>query len=120
LKASEPLMSAPLPKSAAKNSGLVKGFPAPLMGPTKGSQVISSSIATEGDTAQITLVAVTGTDDADTVAHYEKLWSDLGLQRVTTADGNLAYSGPHESMTLATQRSGTGNRYTISGVFHTK
>jgi hypothetical protein len=120
LKTTAPLMEAPLPKSGTKNGGLVTGFPTKLMGPGKGSQVLTTSIATEGTTAQITLVAITSANDAETFAHYESLWSELGLQRVASEGGGLTFTGPHESMTLATEKSGTGNRYTIYGVFRTK
>lgn len=120
LKKPEPLMKAPLPASGAKSDGLVKGFPRRVLGPMKGSTVISTSIATDGSHSQITLIAVTAKSEEDLAAHYGAVWADLGLQPSETSDGTLQYTGPYESVTLSTQPSGTGNRYTIFGSFRTE
>ena len=115
-----PLVSAPLPKTASKNNGLVPGFPKQVMGPATKSTVLSSSIATEKTTMQVSLVATTTTAQNDVQKHYEKLWASLGLRRGTAADGTLTYVGAHESVALSFGTTGTGNRYTIYGVFRTK
>ncbi|MFE6735670.1 hypothetical protein [Microbacterium sp. NPDC057650] len=120
LKQPDPLISAPLPKTAAKNGALVNGFPSSVLGPMKGSTVISSSIATEGKHMQVTLIAVAPKAEKDIAAHYGKLWADFGLQRGTTADGALQYTGAFESVTLAVEPSGTGNRFTLFGTFRVK
>jgi hypothetical protein len=115
-----PLVPGPLPRSAARTGGLVAGYPSRVMGPAVTSPVVSSSIATQGTTMQVTLVAVySGSRDTIT-AHYETLWASLGMRRGLTSDGTLVYAGAHESVTLAFGSSGTGNRYTIYGVFRTK
>jgi hypothetical protein len=115
-----PLVSAPLPASGTKSDGLVKGFPTKIMGPAPKSTVISSSIASQGTSMQVTLVA-RSTASADSVrAHYEKLWASLGLRAGLDANGSPAYSGAHESITVTADKTGTGTRYTIYGVFRTK
>jgi len=115
-----PLVTAPLPKPASRQGGLVKGYPTRVMGPVAASDVVSSSVATQGSTMQATLVAVAATSPKDITAHYATLWSSLGLRRSTTNDGTVVYTGAHESVTLAFASAGTGNRYTIYGVFRTK
>jgi len=115
-----PLVPAPLPKSAAAEGGLVAGFPSDLMGPVKGSDVVSSSIATEGATMQVSLVARSDASAKDLRSHYDELWASLGLKEASPTDGNLSYTGAHESLTLAVEKTGTGNRYSIFGVFRTK
>lgn len=114
-----PLISAPLPKSSSEQGALVAGFPTKIMGPIKGSDVLSSSIATQGATMQVTLVARTDASQKKIRAHYEKLWASLGLAENSTG-GNVAYVGPYESLTLAVQSTGTGIQYSIFGVFRTK
>ncbi|QAY59983.1 hypothetical protein ET475_08230 [Microbacterium protaetiae] len=115
-----PLVSAPLPKTASKNNGLVSGYPEKVMGPATKSTVLSSSIATEKTTMQVSLVATTTASQASVQKHYEELWGSLGLRRGTAADGTITYVGAHESVALSFGTTGTGNRYTIYGVFRTK
>ncbi len=115
-----PLVKAPLPKPATRTGGLVSGFPTNVVGPAAKSTVLSSSIATQKTTMQVSLVA-TSTTSQDTVQkHYEKLWASLGLQQGITSDGTVLYTGAHESVALSFGSSGTGTRYTIYGVFRTK
>jgi len=115
-----PLVAAPLPKTASKTNGIVKGFPKDIMGPAAKSTVLSSSVATEKTTMQVSLVATTTESQKSVQKHYEKLWSSLGLRAGTASDGTITYVGPHESLALSFGTTGTGNRYTIYGVFRTK
>lgn len=115
-----PLVPGPLPTSAARTGGLVTGFPSRVMGPAATSPVVSSSVATQGTTMQVTLVAVYNGSRDTITRHYESLWTSLGMRRGLTSDGTLVYTGAHESVTLAFGASGTGNRYTLYGVFRTK
>jgi len=115
-----PLVSAPLPKTASKNNGMVKGFPTDIMGPAAKSTVLSSSVATEKATMQASLVATTTSSQNAVRKHYEKLWASLGLRRGTASDATVTYAGAHESVALSFGMTGTGNRYTIYGVFRTK
>lgn len=120
LKKADPLMKAPLPASATSDAGLVTGFPRQILGPIKGSTVMSSSIATEGTHTQITLIAVTTKAQDDIAAHFSALWAELGLKPSATSNGTVQYTGAHESTTLAVEPSGTGNRYTLYGSFRTE
>ena len=115
-----PLIAGPLPKTASKTNGIVKGFPKDIMGPAAKSTVLSSSVATEKTTMQVSLVATTTESQKSVQKHYEKLWSSLGLHAGTAADGTITYVGAHESLALSFGTTGTGNRYTIYGVFRTK
>lgn len=115
-----PLVESPLPASASKNGALVDSFPKSIMAPAEDSDILSSSIATEGDRMQVSLVAVSATSPAELSDHYARLWADLGLQHDTTTDGSLRYTGAYESLTFAVEPSGTGNRYTVFGTFRTK
>ncbi len=69
---------------------------------------------------QVDLVALTPATPDEIRAHYSELWRSLDLQERSTADGTVTFIGPHESMTLAVEASGTGNRYTIHAVFRTE
>lgn len=119
-KAVKPLVQAPLPESASRNGGLVKGFPVDLAGPLASGSVLFTSIAVQGSVMQVDLVASTGAAPDEIRAHYRDLWGSLGLQTRDTSDGTVAYSGPHESVTLAVGSSGTANSYSIHGVFRTE
>lgn len=116
----KPLIQAPLPKSDARTGDLVTGFPVKIAGPVKGATVLSSAIAGENSVMQVDLVAVTATSPEKLRAHYRDLWSSLGLQERTSTDGTVTFIGPYESLTLVIGSSGTGNRYTIHGVFRTE
>lgn len=116
----KPLISSPLPDSAARAGGLVAGFPDAIVGPMDGSDVVSSSIATQGTVMQVDLEAATPAAADDIRTHYRKLWKSHGLQEQATSDGTVTCLGPYESMTLAVESSGTGNRYLIHAVFRTE
>lgn len=122
LPVATPLVSAPLPESATANRKLVGGFPAKIMGPAPDSDIVSSAIATEGSTMQVTLVARTDASPESIVAHYRDVWAQLGLIDQGTTNGNgAAYASPHTSLTLAfSPESGTGTVYTILGSFRTE
>ncbi|KJL43798.1 MULTISPECIES: hypothetical protein [Microbacterium] len=120
LPTSSPLVSDPLPASGSASGELVKGFPVDLMGPVPDSQVLESSISTEGSTMQVSLVARTDAADDDVRAHYRELWADLGLTDTSGGDGSITYSDAFSSLSLAfSESSGTGTVYMIYGVFRT-
>lgn len=118
-EASDPLVTAPLPSSASAQGSLVEGFPADIMGPTADSDVVSSSIATEDDTMQVTLVARTDRPEEDVRAHFRSVWTSLGLAADPNDQGaSLAFGDGANSLSLAfAAASGTGTVYTIYGVF---
>ena len=115
-----PLAAAPLPASTARRGGLVKGFPARLMAPIGSSHVVSSSIASQGTTMQVTMVAVSTASRAAITKHYEQLWTSLGLRPGAAGHGAIAYVGGHASLTLTFGASGTGDQYSLYAVFRTK
>jgi hypothetical protein len=91
------------------------------MGPAPASDVLESSIATEGSTMQVTLVARTDSPADDVRAHYRGLWSQLGLmESAGAAPGDVTFSNAHSSLSLAfASASGTGTVYMIYGVLRT-
>lgn len=115
------LVEAPLPATAAAEGSLVKGFPELAAGPSGGSDVLNSSIASEGDTMQVTLVARTDASADDVRAHYRDTWSRLGLTETASTDGTATTFGDtYTSLSLAfTPASGTGTVYVIYGVLRT-
>jgi hypothetical protein len=117
----KPLVKAPLPASASANGRLVKGFPTAIMGPAPESDILSSSIATQGDTMQVTLVARTDASEKEVTEHYRALWSKLGLTEAASSAGSadLAYSDQYSSLSLAFTTAGTGTVYQVFGVLRT-
>ncbi|HWI32150.1 MAG TPA: hypothetical protein VNT50_11715 [Microbacterium sp.] len=119
LAPAEPLIAAPFPASASSDNELVAGFPADIMGPMPGSDVLNSSIAAEGDTMQVALVARTNASQEEIQAHFRAAWASLGLSAAAegSAEG-VSYAGPYESLALSfSPSSGTGTVYAIYGVF---
>lgn len=116
-----PLIEPPLPSSASGESTLVDGFPSEIMGPIDGGDVVQNSIATEGETMQVTIVVRTDASKDDISTHYGELWASLGLApQPAGEDGSLSYSSEFESLSLAfTPASGTGTVYMLYGVFRT-
>jgi len=120
LPAQTPLVADPLPRSASATSELVDGLPIPVMGPASDSDVISSSIATEGQTMQVTLIARTDAPADDVRAHYRDQWTKLGLAASGAEGADVASSDSFTSLSLAfSSTSGTGTLYTVYGVFRT-
>lgn len=115
-----PLVTEPLPASGSAKGELVRGFPVDAMGPAPDSEALESSIATEGATMQVTLVARADSSAADLRAYYRTLWSGLGLAATESGDGSMTYSDGFSSLSLAfSPASGTGTVYMIFGVFRT-
>ncbi len=115
----KPLISPPLPASATATGSLVPGFPTAIMGPAPKTVVVSSAIAAQSTSMQVTLVGRSTLSQSAIRAHYAQLWASLGLQQGLTSDGSLSYAGAYESLSLAFGSTGTGNRYTVYGVFRT-
>lgn len=112
-------MTAPMPAAASSKGALVNGYPTRIAGPVSGSDIASSSIATEGSVMQLSLVASSSATLDDIRAHYRELWTALGLHERPAADGTMTFAGSFESLSLSIGPSATGNRYSIFGVFHT-
>jgi len=120
LEPANPLIKPPLPAPGSREGGLVAGYPPRIIDPLEGSEIVSTTIATEDTVMQVSLVA-SSTSDPDAIrSHYLKLWTSLGLLESTAADDDLAVTGAYESLTLSVRATGTGNLYTIFGVFRTE
>ncbi|MFH8251570.1 hypothetical protein ACH3VR_14470 [Microbacterium sp. B2969] len=118
VKSDEPLVKGDLPPTAASTGKLVDGFPK-AAAPAPESDVIQSSIATEGGVMQVALVARTDESADDITAHYRDMWKALGLADHVTTNG-LQFADSFTTLSLAfTAGSGTGTVYTVYGVFHT-
>ncbi|KQP73822.1 hypothetical protein ASF40_00065 [Microbacterium sp. Leaf288] len=115
------LLTEPLPESASGSGQLVDGFPAEVMGPAPGAEVVQNDIATEGGVMQVSLLARTDASPEQVSDHYAKLWASKGLVAAPPSpDGSLSYTSAFDSLTLAfTPAAGTGTVYMVHGVFRT-
>lgn len=121
LPPSASLLTEPLPESASGSAQLVDGFPAEVMGPAPGAEVVQNDIATEGGVMQVSLLARTDASPEQVTDHYAKLWASKGLVAAPASpDGSLSYTSAFDSLTLAfTPAAGTGTVYMVHGVFRT-
>lgn len=115
-----PLVTAPLPANAAQQGGLVEGFPVPLAEPAAGSDVIDSSISTDGSTMQAALNARTVQSSAAISDHYRVVWGGLGLTPATSEGDAISYADRFTSVTLAFRDTGTGTVYTLYATLRTE
>lgn len=120
LAAPVPLVTAPLPADAAEQGGLVTGFPEQVAAPTTGSEVIDSSVASEGRTMQAALNARTAQSVADVTEHYRAMWTALGLAPASERAATLAFADSFTSVSLAVRESGTGTLYTVFATLRTE
>lgn len=105
----------PLPASATAQGELVAGFPADLAAPAEDSDVLDSTIASEGDTMQFTLRARSDASADAVLAHYAAAWAALGLAPSPSAQG-VSYGDAYSSLSVVAESTGTGLVYTVYGV----
>lgn len=115
-----PLIAAPLPADAAAQGSVVDGFPVTLAGPAPQSDIIDSSVTSDGTTMQAALNARTDQTPDELADHYRALWAGLGLAPVTSEGSTLAYADQFTSITLAAAESGTGTVYTLYATLRTE
>lgn len=115
-----PSISAPLPSSAARDGGVVDGFPVNVAGPVEGSTVTSTSIAVQDTVMQLSLAAVSTASPDEIRAHYAGLWNAAGLREQPSTDGTTTFADAYGSLTLSFGSSGTGTLYTVYGVLRTQ
>jgi hypothetical protein len=77
-----PLVTAPLPRTAAARGRLVARFPVALR-PVRPARVRSSSVSRSGDRVQVGLVASTGMSPADVLLAYRTRLARRGLVEVS-------------------------------------
>jgi len=111
-----PRVVAPLPASGSAHGALVAGYPVELGAPLPDSDTLDSSLATEGDILQFTLVARTDAAAEEVLARYDAQWASLGLVPAPETAGVLAYRDAFTSLTVSAATSGTGTVYTVFGV----
>lgn len=107
-----PLVAAPLPPDASLQGGLVENFPNMIAGVTEASDVIDSSITSDGETLLAAVNARTDETPTEIADHYRQVWNDAGLSPVA-GRVDLAFSDQYSSATLSTRESGTGTLYTV-------
>lgn len=117
-----PLVTAPLPAPGFARDALVAGFPIEIAGPTPGSDVIDSSIATDATVMQVTLTGRTDAGAGEVRRHYSALWAAQGLAPgVDAGEGPLGYADAYSSLSLTiVPGSGTGTVYLVYGVLRTE
>lgn len=116
----EPRVTTPLPESAESQGALVDGFPTTEMTPPEGSEIISSSIATEGERMQVSLMARSDADRNAILQHYRQTWSAEGLTDAAQSDGSadLVFADAFTNLSLVfSSTSGTGTVFTLYGVY---
>lgn len=121
-----PLVSGPLPGDDAADGRLVTGYPTDVAGPADGDTVVSSSVASEGDTMQASLTARSDSTPDTVRAHFEQLWTSRGLAPEGVdvpdigADGlgevQVTYRTETAAVTLAARSTGTGTVYSVFAV----
>lgn len=118
-----PLVVAPLPPDATAQGKLVDGFPTSVAAPVAGTEIIYSSIATEGMRMQAGLTARTEQSATEIADHYRALWASLGLAPAggdDDDDATVSYSGPFTSISLTTSETATGLVYKLFGTLRTE
>lgn len=107
-----PRITVPLPASASAAGAVVEGYPIDLAAPAEDSDVVDTSVSSEGDRLQFTLIARTDATADAIRAHYAALWTGMGM----TADGE-GFRDPFTSVSLTVNDdAGTGTVYTVYGV----
>ena len=116
-----PLVSRPLPKSASAEGKLVAGFPTSVISLPPKTKVVSSSIATEGDRMQATVVASTAATENTVHRYFDGIFTALGLQgsETSAAPGTRAttWSNGIDSIVVATSVDGEVTRFSVFALF---
>ena len=115
------LLSLPLPEPDAAEGRLVGSFPQDLVPPVPASTVLSSSVASSGNTLQAGLRAAA--DPAAVLEFYDRHFAALGFQpgALNTAGGatTAVFSYGRSSVTVSTAPEtapGTGPEYSVFAV----
>ncbi len=117
----DPLVTAPLPKTASAKGKLVTGFPTQVIAIPAGLTIENSSVASEGEHLQVTLVGTSAGTQGDVQAFYQTALSALGMTgaAASSAAGSTAttYSRGTDNITVTTTADSTGTQLSILGVF---
>lgn len=115
----EPLITEPLPATGHRDGAIVDGFPL-VISLAPRSEVMFSSVASEGDRVQVGLSALSRNAPGEVLDHYRSLFTGLGLvaESISTADGSSAVAferGP-STVTVTVWSTHDGTRYTVFSV----
>ncbi|MEX1079884.1 MAG: hypothetical protein WED09_12350 [Homoserinimonas sp.] len=116
---SKPLIVEPLPATNHRAGAIVDGFPS-VISLAPRSEVMFSSVASEGDRVQVGLSALSGDAPGQVLAHYRSEFTGLGLvaASVSTADGSsaVAFERGQSTITVTVWSTHDGTRYTVFSV----
>lgn len=116
-----PLFTEPLPKTASATGKLVAGFPTKVISVPSGTKIVSSSISTQGDRMQLSLVGTSPASVGDVQSYFQGTFSTLGLTAAVTpsAPGTVAttYSRGSDRITVTTAAGSDGTQLTVFGLF---
>ena len=117
----EPLVTAPLPKTASAKGKLVAGFPSEVIPIPSGLTISSSSVATQGDHLQATVVGTSTASEADVQSFYQAAFAKLGMTAAVApagaSDTATTFSRGSDSITVTTTAQTSGTALSIFGVF---
>ncbi|MCC4908019.1 hypothetical protein [Microbacterium sp. cx-59] len=119
-EADPPIVSAPLPAAASASGHLVTGFPASVVGPATGDDVIDSSVSPEGTTLQVTLTARSDRGADEIRTHFRELWASFGLLAREASVQNQLFASDTASVTLDVVETGTGTVYSLFATLRTE
>lgn len=117
----EPLVKGPLPKSASATGELVAGFPSEVIPIPTGLKISSSSVATQGEHLQVTLVGTSPASEAAVQSFYQAAFTKLGMTGavapVGAADSATTFTRGSDSITVTTTAKASGTELSIFGAF---
>lgn len=117
----EPLVTAPLPKSASAKGKLVTGFPSEIIPIPTGLKIATSSVATQGEHLQATVVGTSTGSEADVQSFYQAAFTKLGMTAAVSpagaGDSATSYTRGSDSITVTTTATTSGTGLSIFGVF---
>lgn len=119
-EADPPTVSQPLPAAGSASGHLVMGFPAGVVGPAAGDDVIDSAVSPEGSTLQVTLTARSDRAPEEIRSYYRDLWAPYGLIAQTTTTENQLFASDTASVTLDVIETGTGTVYSLFATLRTQ
>lgn len=115
-----PRVAVPLPANASMQGAIVDGFPSAVAGAAPDSDVVDTSVSSDGTTMQAAMSARTDRSPSDVADHYRGMWAALGLAPATDGTDDVAYSDAYTSVSLAIRESGTGTLYTVFATLRTE
>lgn len=118
--ADPPTVSAPLPAAGSASGHLVAGFPADVVGPAPGDDVIDSSLSPEGTTLQVTLTARSDRAPDEIRSYFRDLWAPYGMIAQTASTENQLFASDTASVTLDVIETGTGTVYSLFATLRTE